>query len=931
MNMKTAKTIILLLGIFTFSSFSAFSQDFDVEGEDLYKTPDVNLTHTFEGRLPGVTVISNDATPGSQAARMFIRGIGSYAQGLDVNTLKFYVDGFEVKSDFITYMSPEEIETVSVLKDAVDLATFGMNGANGVIWITTKRGSQSAPQVNFQLRSGVQMPVNVAKPLRSLDYASLYNQAWSNDHGREWDPYYDAIDMAAYRNGEGVDTDWYDKVYRNCGMLTDGVLSYRGGTGMAKYSVVLDYANQQGFLNVANTDHTRNASFVKYGLRTNLDMKLNKVLTVSVDVGGRLEDRFSPNYSIYSLANDVVNYPSNIYPVYDEQSTDPICKFSGTATHPNNPVGSLTGTGWTTSRTKLLQANFKFREDLGSLVKGLYLQEGFSFYSRTIGNTAKTSTYARYFNGVAQTSDVSSYIRSDGYWSSGKERWMQGNVTAGYDGVFGKNAVNANLTAYISDYNGSGSNFYDWKYRYVNFSGRLAYTYDNRYNAGLGFSYFGSDAYAPGRRFIFYPTLSLGWTVSNEAFLKDNKTVNFLKIRASAGYSGATEANVDIYGFQTGGRYLYQQYYSYTEGFITGLGPGFGGGESGIRPLFNANPDVTAEKSLKINGGVDLKLFNKLTVKADYFLDKRSGILTLDNYLLDYNGYNDYYSNIGAMTNQGVDASFIFADKVGEFNYSVYGNVLYAVNRVDEMGEVSPKYKYNSLTGQPYGTRMGLECIGFYDVKDFDLDGELNMGLPVPQFGAVQPGDLRYKDQDGDGLIDETDIVKIGNPAYPTTTVSIGADFSFRGFDLSLLITGNMGGTVNLMDYSAWKPFENYGNAFEWAKGAWVYYPEAKLDNRANATFPRLSAQQNDNNYRSSSFWIHNNNYLRLRNVELGYDFATLSAVRKAKISKLRVFLTAYNMFTLSSVLREFNMDPETADYGYPAAKSCNLGVQISF
>ena len=203
--------------------------------------------------------------------------------------------------------------------------------------------------------------------------------------------------------------------------------------------------------------------------------------------------------------------------------------------------------------------------------------------------------------------------------------------------------------------------------------------------------------------------------------------------------------------------------------------------------------------------------------------------------------------------------------------------------------------------------------------------------VTVPQFGAVQPGDLRYKDQDGDGIIDETDIVKIGNPAYPTTTVSIGADFSFRGFDLSLLITGNMGGTVNLMDYSAWKPFENYGNAFEWAKGAWVYYPEAKLDNRANATFPRLSAQQNDNNYRSSSFWIHSNNYLRLRNVELGYDFATLSAVRKAKISKLRVFLTAYNMFTLSSVLREFNMDPETADYGYPAAKSCNLGVQISF
>ena len=929
--MKTAKTIILLLAMLPLFRINAFSQDFEVDGSDLFKTPDANLTNTFEGRLPGVTVINSDAAPGGAAARMFIRGIGSYAQGLDVNTLKFYVDGFEVKADFITYMSPEEIESVSVLKDAADLATFGMNGANGVIWITTRRGSESAPKINFQIRSGVQLPVNVAKPLRSADYASLYNQAWSNDNGREWDPYYDAIDLAAYKNGEGVDTDWYDKVYRGYGMLTDGVLSYRGGTSMAKYSVVLDYANQQGMFNVANTDHTRNASFVKYGLRTNLDMKLNPVLTVSVDVGGRLEDRFSPNYGIHALANDVVNYPSNIYPVYDEKSTDPICKYSGTAVHPNNPVASLQGTGWATSRTKLLQANFKFKEDLGSLVEGLYLQQAFSFYSRTIGNTAKTSNYARYFNGAAQTSDVSSYIRSQGYWSSGKERWMQGSIDAGYDRVFGKNAVNAKLSAYISDYNGNGSNFYDWKYRYVNFSGKAAYSYDNRYDAALGFSYFGSDAYAPGRRFVFYPTVSLGWTVSNESFLKDSDAVNYLKVRASAGYTGASEANVNLDGFQTNGRYLYQQYYSYTEGFITGFGPSFGGGESGIIPLFNANPGVTAEKSLKINGGVDLRIFNKLTLKADYFMDKRSGILTLDNHLLDYNGYNNYYSNIGRMTNQGADVSFTFTDKVGEFGYSIYGSALYAVNRVEEMGEVAPKYKYNSLVGQPYGTRMGLECIGFYDVKDFDLDGELNMGLPVPQFGAVQPGDLRYKDQDGDGIIDETDIVKIGNPSYPTTTLSLGAEFSFRGFDLSLLVTGNLGGTVNLMDYQAWRPFENYGNAYEWAKGAWVYYPEAKLDNRQTATFPRLTTQQNDNNYRSSSFWIHANNYLRLRNVEVGYDFASLPAVKRAKVSKLRLFLTAYNMFTLSSILRDYKMDPETANYGYPATKSCNLGVQISF
>ena len=215
---------------------------------------------------------------------------------------------------------------------------------------------------------------------------------------------------------------------------------------------------------------------------------------------------------------------------------------------------------------------------------------------------------------------------------------------------------------------------------------------------------------------------------------------------------------------------------------------------------------------------------------------------------------------------------------------------------------------------------MGLECIGFYDVKDFDLDGELNMGLPVPLFGKVQPGDLRYKDQDGDGYIDDTDIVFLGNPSYPSLYASLGAEMKYRGFDFSLLVTASAGGTVNLMDYSAWKPFMNYGTVFEWASNAWVYYPEAQLDTRDTATFPRLTTRQNDNNYRTSSFWIKKNDFLRLSHVELGYT-----------VKKFRVYVSGENLFTLSSLLTKYKMDPETVNYGYPAAMSVNLGVQVSF
>ncbi|MCQ2158309.1 MAG: SusC/RagA family TonB-linked outer membrane protein [Bacteroidales bacterium] len=936
--MKSAKNIFLLAGALTAFSFNAFSQDLNTAaiatatGEEIYTSPTPNFTEALSGKVPGLTVITRDATPGAGSARMLIRGLGSYAEGTENNTLKIYVDGFEVKSDFINYLIPEEIESVSILKDAAALATYGMNGANGVIFIKTKRGEVTGkPIISFQARTGLQAPVNVAKPLGSYDFAQLYNQAYSNDHGREWDPYYDFEAVGAWKNGTGVDVRWYDEVMKNNGMYSDAVLSFRGGSALTKYSVVLDYGNQQGLLNVRNTPKTHNASYEQFGLRTNLDIRLNKVLTVSVDVGGRLEDRTRPDYSLYSLMDDIMNYPSNIYPITDPLATDPISNYSGTAIYPNNPVASLKGIGWTTSRTKLMLANFKFKEELDFIARGLYLQEGFSFYSKTIGNTAKTNNYARYFDGEAQTSDKSSYLRSEGYWSSGKERWMQGDVTLGWANVFDLHAFDAALSAHISDYNGSGSEFYNWKYHYINYSGRVNYSYNNRYIAGLGFSYFGSDAYAKDRRFVFYPTVSFAWVASNEDFFDGKGTVDYLKVRTSAGMSGASEAYVGIDGFLTDGRYLYQQYYGWTGSYVKGVGPGFGGGESGIRPLFKANPDITAEKSLKANLGIDLKLFGKLDVTADYFIDNRTGILTLDQTIMEYRGIDACYSNLGRMLYQGIDASFDYPDSAGDFRYSVVGGVLFAKNKVLEMGEVGAKYAYNRQTGHPYGTRMGLECEGFYKVTDFDLDGELNMGLPVPLFGAVQPGDLKYKDQDGDGYIDETDVVAVGAPSYPCFTFSLGAAFEYKGFDLSLLLAGNAGSSVNLLDYRAWRTFEDYGNAFEWAKGAWGYYPEAGIDTRNTASYPRLSLQSNDNNYRNSSFWIRDNSYLRLQNIELGYELSTLSAFRNAGITKCRVYVNAYNLLTISSLLAECKMDPATVNYGYPNVKSFNLGVQLTF
>lgn len=901
------KGIIACLSAFVLFSASVYAQDLN------------NYIESLAGKCPGLIVIDNDAMPGSGIPRLMVRGLASYAEGTS-NTVKIYVDGFEVQSDYVNYLNPDEIESVQVIRDAASLALYGTNGANGVLLITTKKGNIGAPVVTFRASGGVQTPINVAKPLSSYDYANLYNQAYSNDNGREWDTFYDFEQLADYKSGAGVNVNWYDEVMKNTGAYADAMLSFRGGSQFAKYNVVMDYANQQGFLNVANTDRTSNLTFGKYGLRTNLDMKINEVLSASVNIGGRLEDRGRPNYSVYSLMEDVMRYPSNIYPIYDEASTDPISNYSGTAIYPNNPVGSLKGLGWTTSRTKVLNANFKFREDLSSLLEGLYLEEGFSFYSKTIGNMGKTRNYARYYNGTAQTSDVSTYLRSSGYSSSGKERWMQGTLNLGWNGTFDAHALDASLGAHISSFNGNGYQFYNWKYRYVNYNGHLGYTYDNRYVAALNFSYFGSDAYAPAERFSFYPSASLAWIASNEDFLKDNDVVNSLKVRTSVGLSGASQAYVDIDGYLTDGRYLYQQYYGWTGSFVTGMGPNYDGGTSGLRPLFRANPDAHPEQSLKADIGVDAMLWNKLSIGADFFIDRRNDILTLDRTRMDCFGYDSFYSNIGRMVNRGVELNVVYSSNISELEYSVFGNLLFAKNKVLEMGEVGKRFPYNESTGLPYGSRMGLECVGFYSLSDFDLDGELNMGLPVPLFGSVQPGDLKYKDQDGDGIIDETDFVKIGNPSYPSTSFSFGAEFKYKSFDLSLLFTGTAGSTINLLDYPQWRTFEDNGNAFAWAQGAWVYYPEAKLDTRDTATYPRLTTSTNENNYTSSSFWIRKNNWLRLKNLELGYT-----------VKGCRIFVRGYNLLTFSMLLSDYDMDPETVNYGYPQGRSYNAGIQITF
>ena len=895
-----------------------------VTGDMLYKTTTSNLTNTLYGLLPGLTVSQGSGEPGNSNAGIAVRGVGTYAFNSLYNHFKIFVDGFEVYSSYIAYLSPLEIETVSILKDAASLAQFGMHGADGVIWIVTKKGNIGKPKVTFSSRTGIQSPTVLNKPLDSYGYANLYNQAISNDKGNIWTPKYSDAQLQAYQNGTGTNVDWYNQVLKKNGFYADGAITLTGGDSSFRYNTTLNYANQQGLFNIGNTDTTSNEKFAMYNVRSNLAFKVFKVFDARVDLYTRIEDRKSPNYTVSQLFTDLANYPSNIYPVYDTVG-GVHNHYSGSTVYPNNPYGSIAALGWRSSRNRYLQANFGLREKLNFITPGLYLDESLSFNSYSSVTYNKTKNYARYINGATTTTDLTTSITAGAQTPAGQDDWKQGKLLLGYERQFGDHHIISAVEYHQSAETGEGEFAYQIHNR--NIDGKINYGYKNKYIGEFGFSYYGSDNFKPGNQWGFYPAISGAWILSNESFMNKNGAINYLKLRASVGKSGNSESYTANGTYASNGRYLYQQYYAGSGSFYTGnTTPA---SNSTTNPIFIANPNVFAEQSLKYNIGTDLILLKKLSVAVDAYLDKRSKILTMDNSIPYSFGNNPYFNNIGKMTSKGIESMISFANSGRKFSYTVTGIVSYADNVIDYEAEIPQAYPYNAATGRSYGTPIGLVATGFYNIADFNADGSLKAGQAIPGFGKVQPGDIKYKDLNGDGIVDQTDVTAIGKPSLPKMNYSFNASVSYKGFDFSILFQGTSGGSVNI--WSSANPmieaFTNNGNAFPIAKGAWAYYPTQGIDTRATATYPRLTTVTNNNNYRTSSFWIKSNDYMRIRNAELGYTFVFNP---NQGLTKLRLYINAVNPVTWSQLMKTYNMDPETLS-GYPALKSVNFGFTATF
>ena len=886
-----------------------------VAGEVLYKTPAANITNTFNGQLNGLTVLQGSGEPGYDGGSLFIRGVGSYNYG----AYSIYINGFQTTFSYLQYLSPSEIDNISIFKDAASLATFGMKGANGVIWVTTKRGEAGKIKIQLQARTSYRRPVNINKPLGSYEYATLYNEAISNDNNRIWSPAYTPVQLEQYKNGTGINTNWYDEVLKRTTPFTTADVTLSGGNEDARFFVMMNYMKDQGLYKVKNDDTHSNAGQQQFNLRTSLDFKMFSIFEGKVDLGGRTEDRKYPNFQGAALWNNLASYPANIYP-----AKNPDGSFPGTTTYPNNPLATINELGTSSSHDRTIQANFTLKEKLDFITKGLYLSEAASYSSWARGTYNVTKNYARLIDSIPQTTDQNTNYTVYDDRGTNQWNWTQFQGQLGYDKAIGRHAIIAAVnylqSTYNVDANLNGTAGVSMKYANQNLSGRLHYEFDKRYAAELGFAYSGSDDYAKGNRFGFYPSLSAAWNMSNEAFLSENKKIDLLKLRVSAGKSG--------YDRFAGGRYLYQQYYAYSGGYQTGNGtPNWNGG---ISQSNVPNTGIFAEQSMKYNIGIEAKLIKMFDITIDAFLDKRSKIVSRDNALLAVFGTEAPYENIGKVTNKGMEGSINFTNHIHKLNYQLGVSASYNSNKINYMAELPPVTPGAAKTGRSIATPFGYEANGFYATSDFDASGNLKAGIPIPGFGPVQPGDIKYRDLNGDNKIDERDIVPIGNSFIPKLSYTFIASADIAGFDFRLLLQGVSGRSINLLDAGNQTiAFQNNSNAYALAKDRWAYYPDKGIDTRATATYPRLSTLDNRNNYRSSTFWMKDGSFLRIRNIEIGYSLPQ-SLLKKVKFSNARIFVSGINLFTWSPLLKDYHMDPETMT-GYAELKSMSVGFTVNF
>ncbi len=872
-----------------------------VNAKDIIKNTVFSSGNALFGKLPGLTVLQRTSEPGSDEPSLYLRGRST----TKTNSPLVIVDGIQRN---INDVQLEDIESVSVLKDAASSIMYGIRGANGVVLVTTKRGYTGKLNINGKVEQSFMTPVRTPQFIGSTDYVKLYNQALVNDG---FAPLYTQQQIESYENGNSYfypNVDWNKEVTKDYAPATKANFDVTGGDKIANYYVSLGYFHQGGIYK--NTDrnegYSTNIGMDNVSFRSNLDLNVNKNWSFSLDMNGKVSQKNSPSTSSATTFDLVYKYPSHLFPVYVQDGV-----YGGTAIYPNNPVGYVNSRGYRRLNKSVIFSTLSTKYDFSNLIKGLSTGLRYStdnIYSNQEGYTLKFAVKELLGEDASGDPVLSPAIGSSGDLipfgpssdAQNRRNTFEGNIQ--YNPELGLNHILKTQLVYHQDrliVNTASPNAYQF------LSGRVNYGYKNRYFVEAGASYSGTEAFPKGHRFGFFPALSAAWDISKEDFLLNDKSINSLKFRVSAGAVGNSEV---------GERFSDMRQYIADDGYYFGSANAL---QSGLYAGVIANHNFTWETAYKYDVGIDTRLFNHIDMSLTYFFQKRKNILVSGTALVPgIFGSELPNLNAGITHNTGFEGSLSYSKQKATWGFHAGLNISYATDNVQYFPEAAQPYDYLYLTGNRIGQPFMLESLGFFDsVADIERS-------PVQTFGPVQPGDIKYKDQNSDGLIDDFDRIPLKNSTLPSWDAGFDLGFNIKNFEINAFLHGQAGRSVYLgSEPLLFWPLTNEGGRIStYSKQYWTE------QNKNSADFPRLTTQENKNNYRPSSFWYVNGNFLRLRSLDIAYNLPKLT-IQNFKLRNAKIFLRGMNLFTLDHLKYT---DPEVLS-GYPLMKSYNVGINLQF
>jgi len=913
-----------------------------VKGEELVKAPVAGLSNALIGQVAGLQAVQNTGEFGSDQATIYVRGMATL-NGSGRNPL-IIVDG--VVRETFNNIDPNEVESINVLKDASATAVYGVRGANGVIIITTRQGKAGKPVMNLSSNVAFLQPVILPDLLPAYEYALLRNEAERN-MGKT--PTFSEEDLRLYQTGEDPifhsNINWVDELIKDFSTQQSYNFNVSGGTEKLRYFTSLGYFNQSGGYHKPETSlgFPYRHSYNRFNIRMNFDFNFSKDFTMSVRLGEQITDNSFPNGGAWGAFDKANNLSPISGPAYVDGKYIESIRGMPAGVPFFNPFGmagptSTNGAFVTDQFSNTINTNISLKYRLDRITPGLSIR-AMGAYDSYYRKQAIRNKYHDAYTILKDPNDPGNVIiykskeagpfygMSNAISDNNKWRKMYAEAGIEYDRTFGDHKVTGLILA-----NAEKGYFPNLEYKlpaaYLGLVSRVTYAYKSKYLTELNMGYNGSENFREGARFGFFPSFSLGYIVSEEKFFPKISAITFLKLRGSYGKVGndklAARRYLYIDGPFTVGNGGYQATVMGTAGLDMLRYNMYNEGRLGFA-------DVQWEIAEKFNIGAEMRFLNdRLTLSGDYFQEVRNNILwnlsTIPE-LVGMPGTDMPPANIGKVQNRGYEIELGYNDRIDNFTYWVKGAWSFARNRINFMDEPNRAYEWMRRTGRPLNQYYGLTFEGFYNTWDEINDSK----RPISQWegAGLQPGDMKYKDLNGDGFINSQDMGPIGYSNWPEITYSASFGFSYKGFDMTVLTQGTGHVSVYFASSAAYPFTADWGPAHRWNLERWT--PERYAAGEP-ISFPRLELSPGaQHNYQVSDFWVQNGSYFRIKNVEMGYRFSN-SLLANLGLKSCRVYVSGNNLYTWTRM--KYRLDPDAREsWGrvMPPMRVFNAGVNLQF